>query len=680
MRFFAWKEKFTQAGHIIFDNRPLPAFLCRVLASRGIGDSAAAQSFLSCGQPLCDPMLLRDMDRAVVVIRRAIDEGKKILIFGDYDCDGITATVLLYEYLEGEGADVCYYIPERIGEGYGLSMATMETIIASGIELIITVDNGISALEEIRRAKEAGLEVVVTDHHALPQQLPPADAVLDSAFAPEDSPSRYLCGAAMAFKLISALEQQAQGDDVQEMMLAQYGDLVAIATLADVVPLTGENRSLTRMGLEILAQTQRPGLLALARNAKADLTTCQSDTVSFLIAPRINVTGRIGSVDTAVQLLLTQDEEQADLLSQQIEKWNTERRRLEEAISAEMTEMLRQKPALLHRRILTLVGDDWHLGVIGISAARMLERYRKPCIVISCTDGVARGSARSVEGFSIIDAVTACSEKLTKFGGHPMAAGFTLAESDIPAFIDALEQYAAEHYPIMPVHVVNLDAPVSPEEITVPNVEAMSLLSPFGCKNPAPVFLLPGVTIQSVSAIGNGNHLRMSVTSGRYTVPLLYFGMTVGEFPFAVGDRVDVACTLGINDYNDQRTVTVRVVNLHPVGWKQGEILRAQAAFEAVMRGEETADGTEPLTRQELAVVFRYLRDHSPVTVGTDGLYYILRRKMEGYSYLKHLAALQIMREVGLLAEPEPEHFIIVNGDRKVDLQQSATFRKLQIG
>ena len=232
----------------------------------------------------------------------------------------------------------------------------------------------------------------------------------------------------------------------------------------------------------------------------------------------------------------------------------------------------------------------------------------------------------------------------------------------------------------MPVHVVNLDAPVSPEEITVPNVEAMSLLSPFGCKNPAPVFLLSGVTIQSVSAIGNGNHLRMSVTSGRYTVPLLYFGMTVGEFPFAVGDRVDVACTLGINDYNDQRTVTVRVVNLHPVGWKQGEILRAQAAFEAVMRGEETADGTEPLTRQELAVVFRYLRDHSPVTVGTDGLYYILRRKMEGYSYLKHLAALQIMREVGLLAEPEPEHFIIVNGDRKVDLQQSATFRKLQIG
>ena len=385
-------------------------------------------------------------------------------------------------------------------------------------------------------------------------------------------------------------------------------------------------------------------------------------------------------MDTAVQLLLTQDEEQADLLSQQIEKWNADRRRLEEAISAEMTEMLRQKPALLHRRILTLVGDDWHLGVIGISAARMLERYRKPCIVISCTGGVARGSARSVEGFSIIDAVTACSDKLTKFGGHPMAAGFTLAESDIPAFIDALEQYAAEHYPIMPVHVVNLDAPVSPEEITVPNVEAMSLLSPFGCKNPAPVFLLSGVIIQTVSAIGNGNHLRMSVASGRYTVPLLYFGMTVREFPFAVGDRVDVACTLGINDYNEQRTVTVRVVNLHPVGWKQGEILRAQAAFEAVMRGEETADGTEPLTRQELAVVFRYLRDHSPVTVGTDGLYYILRRKMEGYSYLKHLAALQIMREVGLLAEPEPEQFIIVNGDKKVDLQQSATFRKLQRG
>lgn len=680
MKFFAWKENYAKAEPLIVGNRPLPMFLCRVLASRGITTSAAAEAFLNCTQPLCDPLALHDMEKAASIVRRAVEDGKKILVFGDYDCDGITATVLLYEYLEGEGADVCYYIPERLNEGYGLSMQTMEMIISSGIELIITVDNGISALEEIRRAKEAGIEVVVTDHHALPAELPPADALVNSAFEDDACPSRYLCGAAMAFKLIAAIEQQIQGEDAQELLLSQYGDLVAIATLADVVPLTGENRTLARLGLEVLAHTDRPGLVALAENAKADLTACSSETISFAIAPRINVTGRIGSVDTAVQLLLTHNEEQAVTLAAEIEKLNVERRRMEEAISAEAEELLRRKPSLLHDRILTVVGDDWHLGVIGISAAKILERYRKPCIVISVSGGIARGSARSVEGFSIIDAITACSEKLMKFGGHPMAAGFTLAEADIPAFTAALEEYAAEHYPIMPVHVVKLDAPISPEEITVANVEEMAALAPFGCENPVPTFLLSGATVQTVSAIGNGNHLRLTVTAGKYTVPMVYFGMSVKQFPFTAGDRIDIACNLSINDYNDQRTVSVRVVNVHPAGWRQGETLRASAAFDAVMRGEEIADAVELFTRNDLAGVYRYLRDNSPVTAGTDGLFYILRKKLADYTYFKHLAGLQIMQELGLMETPQPECFAIKNGDKKVELEHSGTFVRLRKG
>lgn len=680
MRFYAWKENFSDASPLIVDNRPLPMFLCRVLAARGIHDASAARHFLACDQPFCDPMLLHDMEKAVTIVRRAIDEGKKILIFGDYDCDGITATVLLYEYLEGEGADVCYYIPERLSEGYGLSMQTMDMIISSGIELIITVDNGISAFEEITKAKEAGIEVVVTDHHALPEQLPPADALVNSAFEPEDSPSRYLCGAVMAFKLIAALEQQMQGADVQELLMEQYGDLAAVATLADVVPLTGENRTIVRMGLEVLADTDRAGLKALAHNAKADLRACHSDTVSFILAPRINVTGRIGSVDTAVQLLLTQNEEQAAALANEIERLNAERRSMEEKISAEAEELLRRKPKLLHNRILTVVGDDWHLGVIGISAARLLDRYRKPTIVISCSDGVARGSARSVEGFSIIDAIAACSEKLQKFGGHPMAAGFTLAEKDVPAFTAALESYAAEHYPIMPVHVVKLDAPIMPEEITVANVEEMNRLSPFGCENPAPTFLLSGVTLQSVNSLGNGNHLRMTVSAGKYTVPMVYFGMSVKQFPFTVGDRIDVACNLTVNEYKEQQTVSVRVVNVHPAPWRQGEVLRAAASFEALLRHEDTAEAAESFTRNDLIGVYRYLRDNSPVTVGTDGLYCILRKKLEGYTYFKHLAALQIMRELELMREDLPEQFEMINGDKKVDLEQSPTFMRLRKG
>lgn len=681
MRFYAWRTNFKEAGAMTVENRLLPQFVSRVLAARGITDSAAAEHFVLCDEPLQSPFALQGMETAVELILQAMEEGKKILVFGDYDCDGIMATVLLYDYLENEGADVCYYIPQRISEGYGLSKDTVRMIKESGIDLIITVDNGISSYEEIGYAKELGMQVVVTDHHALPEQLPPADAIVNSAFANDRDPSRYLCGAGVAFKLVAALEQtMQQSDDAQEMMLSQYGDLVAIATLADVVPLVGENRTIARMGLEVLKNTDRPGLHALAEDARIDLYEANSETAVFTIAPRINVTGRIGSVDTAVELLLSNDPIQASQLAAEIGRLNTERRRIEEGIAEEMSEQIRKNPRLLQHRLLGLVGDDWHLGVIGISASRMVERYRKPCLIISCSEGIARGSARSVEGFSIIEAIASCSDLLVKFGGHPMAAGFTLKEENIPAFLNAMEEYAAEHFPIMPVSVLNLDAPLMPGEVSVANIDALMQLSPFGCENPMPAFLLQNVVLQSVTPIGNGNHLRLMVAASGQHISLVYFGMTAAKFPFVAGDRIDVACSLSINVYNEQRQPSVRVLNIHPAAWQQCQVLVDAANFDALMRRDHVGEGFEEFSRQDLAIVFRFLREHTPHTCGADGLFYRLRRSGAEISYFKVLAALQIMYELQLLQQGENEELILINADRKVELEQSATYMILQKG
>lgn len=678
MNFYAWEKAFSGENVLPGNGQSLPSILTRVLAARGMTDPAAAERFLRGTEVLSDPFLLPDMENAVMVIRRAVAEEKHILVFGDYDCDGITATAMLYNYLENEGADVCYYIPERLSEGYGLCMDTMQMIHNSGIDLIITVDNGISSYDEITYAKEQGIEVVITDHHALPEHLPPANAVVNPRRCGADAPFYDLCGAGVAFKLIAAMEQAGQSEDIQDLLLAQYGDLLALATLADVVPLKGENRLLVRQGIKVLANTERPGLLALAECAKTDLSLCTSETISFILAPRVNAVGRVGSVDTAIQLLLCDDEEQAMHLALETTKLNTTRREIEDCINQEMGELIRRNPALLHRRILSLVGSDWHVGVIGILASRMLNLYRKPCVVISCSNGVARGSARSVEGFSIIEAITACSKYLTKFGGHPLAAGFTLDEASLPAFLEALEQYAAEHFPIMPAQKLHLDAVITPEEISLENVEDLMRLAPFGCENPSPVFLLQGVTIESINALKNGQHLRLNVSDGDYHIPVVYFGMSPSQLPFISGERVDIACALSINVFNGQKSVSVRAINIHPFGWEEEAVCRDRGNFDALMRAEQGGEGFPSFTRDDLALIFRYLREHSPYLAGPDGLYHELRRNRVSISYFRLLAAQQILWELGLIIREENGAIRVLDNPQKMDLNDSDTFCKLQ--
>ncbi len=679
MRFNHWNALFPEPGTFRVGDRLLPDFISRILISRGIKDSEAAAHFLACDEPLHDPMLLRDMEKAVDLIQNGIDTGKRFLIFGDYDCDGITATVLLYDYLENAGADVCYYIPERLSEGYGLNMEAVDTIKQAGIDIVITVDNGISSLEEIKYANSLGIKTVITDHHTVPEELPPAEAVINPHREDSEYPYRELCGAAVAFKLIAALEQANQGgEDVQELLLDQYGDLLVIGVLADVVPLTGENRILARRGLSALSTTYRPGLLALAEVGKIDLSGRSSDVVSYGIAPRINVTGRIGSVDDAVELLLSGDGEKAMSLARKLNELNQKRRVIEEGITDDILSMISKHPKLLRGRLLAVVGEDWHIGIIGITASRMVERFQKPAVIISCKDGLARGSCRSVEGFSIIGAITSCRDLLIKFGGHPMAAGFTLAEENLPLFLEGLEQYAAEHHPVMPRYSVRVDAPIEPRELTLPNVESLLELEPFGAENPQPVFLIKNAELLSVSSIGNGQHIRFSCRVEHMTVPFVYFWMSQKEFPFAPGERLDIACTLSVNTYNERRRISVKVVGVHPAGFCQEEFFRDRENFDALLRGEARGEGIPLYGREDLAPVFRFLREVSPCHAGRDGFYHMFKKKYPGAQYFKVLASLQIMQELGLAVMDDEEVITLRETGHKVNLPDSETFLRMQ--
>ncbi len=650
----------------------LPRFLADVLRSRGL-EGEAARQFLEAAPPLSDPMAMRDMAAAAQRVCGAVAAGERILIFGDFDCDGITATVLLYDYLERCGADVLYYIPERETEGYGLSKAAVDRAKAAGVRLLITVDNGIAALEEAAYAKEQGLDLLITDHHIPREQLPQAVAVLDPHRADCPYPNRDLCGAAVAFMLVCAMEGEEP-----ELLLEQYGDLVVLATLADSVPLVGENRTLVKLGMKALAETRRPGLLALAEEAGLDLGREDTELVTFGLAPRINVTGRIGSVDLAVELLLCEDEERAAQLAGEVNRLNGRRREMEAEVAADIKALAAREPAILHQRVLVFAGRGWHRGIIGITAARMAERYGKPCIILSTEDGEARGSARSVGEYDMIAAIHRCGGLLTKYGGHPMAAGLTLPQENVEAFTRAILQDAAERYPHMPLPTLDIDAVLSPEEATLDNIHLLQKLAPFGQGNPQPVLALLDQPITAITPMGGGNHLRLGLGGAAEAV---LFGIGPGGFPFGAGERVDCAVTLHSNVYNGQERPQMQIAAVRPAGFDAAALAPYQAAYEALQRGEEPLDvPPEDLTftREDLSVVYRFLRRHSPCPDVPEGITW----RLGGASnHFRVLAALDTLRDLDLITQADHGAGPVLEAPavtEKSDLGDSATFQFLQ--
>ena len=585
----------------------VPFFLAMLMNIRGLDDAAHLREFLGEGEPLSDPFLLKDMDKAAARITRAVDNMEKIAVYGDYDADGVTSTAMLYSYLETRGADVIFYIPQREGEGYGMNIGAVEYLKEQGVSLIVTVDNGISSVQEVARANELGIDVVVTDHHRPQEILPDAVAVVD-AYRPDDtSPYKHFSGVGIAFKLLMALENGA--GDVEDLLEA-YSDLAAIGTIGDIVPLTGENRTLIRAGLERLSQSDRPGVQALLENAGIAGKTLTSTNVAFTLVPRINATGRMGAPERAVRLLISGYEEEAEVLSEEICADNEERRRVEAEIAEAAFADIEAK-GYMKDRVVVVDGENWHHGVIGIVASRVTERCGKPCMIISRGETEAKGSGRSIEGFSLFEAICACGDLLIKFGGHPMAAGITLKPENIEAFRKRINQYAAEHFPQMPTQTVTLDCKLNPAALSVSMAQSLTQLEPFGNGNPQPVFGLFNMELSNVTPVGGGGHLRLTLEKNGAVITAMRFNTKPEELPYHIGDKIDLAVQLEAREFRGQPSLTVIVRDMKFAAFNTEKNIASLASFEKWQRGEVlSAEDKNRLypDRACLAAIYRALR------------------------------------------------------------------------
>lgn len=585
----------------------VPFFLAMLMNIRGLDDAAHLREFLGEGEPLSDPFLLKDMDKAAARITRAVDNMEKIAVYGDYDADGVTSTAMLYSYLETRGADVIFYIPQREGEGYGMNIGAVEYLKEQGVSLIVTVDNGISSVQEVARANELGIDVVVTDHHRPQEILPDAVAVVD-AYRPDDtSPYKHFSGVGIAFKLLMALEDGA--GDVEDLLEA-YSDLAAIGTIGDIVPLTGENRTLIRAGLERLSQSDRPGVQALLENAGVAGKALTSTNVAFTLVPRINATGRMGAPERAVRLLISGYEEEAEVLSEEICADNEERRRVEaEIVEAAFADI--EAKGYMKDRVVVVDGENWHHGVIGIVASRVTERCGKPCMIISRGETEAKGSGRSIEGFSLFEAICACGDLLIKFGGHPMAAGITLKPENIEAFRKRINQYAAEHFPQMPTQTVTLDCKLNPAALSVSMAQSLTQLEPFGNGNPQPVFGLFNMELSNVTPVGGGGHLRLTLEKNGAVITAMRFNTKPEELPYHIGDKIDLAVQLEAREFRGQPSLTVIVRDMKFAAFNTEKNIASLASFEKWQRGEVlSAEDKNRLypDRACLAAIYRALR------------------------------------------------------------------------
>jgi single-stranded-DNA-specific exonuclease len=517
-----------------------------VLVRRGYGDPEEAQAFLAGEQPLHDPFLLGDMATAVERIRAAIGEGRRICVHGDYDVDGICATVLAVLVLRELGADVEWHLPSRFDEGYGVSGETLERLAGEGCGLVLTVDCGITAVQEVRRARELGLEVVVTDHHRPGEELPECPLV---ATRPSDYPFPDLCGTGVVYKLGEAL--LGAGSDA----LKRHLDLVALATIADVVPLVGENRSLAIAGLRALARTQKPGLRALMKVAHVDPAAVDTGKVGFRLAPRINAAGRLGHPRAALELLLTEEVDEARRLADRLEDLNRDRQAVEDTILRAAIAQVEEWPEAKRRRSGYVVwGEDWHEGVIGIVASRLVERYHRPVVLIAGGSGeLWKGSGRSISSFDLHAALGACATLLERFGGHRAAAGLSIGPESVESFADAFAAHAEgalEPEDLTPTTVVDAILPRG-TNLTLELCQELRRLAPFGLANPDVTLLAPGCELGELATVGEGKHLRFRVQrDGRDAGGAIAFGQGTRLDRYRRAGRYDVAFRLEENHWN----------------------------------------------------------------------------------------------------------------------------------
>lgn len=672
-----------EVGEAALERAGIPPLAARVLCARGFRTPEQAAALLSTDPAqLHDPFLLLDMKQAVTRISTALERAERIAVYGDYDVDGITSTCLLADYLRSRGGDVTTYIPDRLEEGYGVGRFALEVLHAQGVELIITVDCGITAVAEACYARELGMDFIVTDHHECKAELPQAVAVVNPRRPDCPYPFKALAGVGVTLKLVLALG----GADAQAALLRRYADFAAIGTVADVMTLVGENRAIVRLGLDVLRETRRPGLRALLREAGLEDKALTTAAIGYTLAPRINASGRMGNPALAVDLLLTEHPAQGERLAKKLCALNRERQEIELGIFEACQGLVESAPEE-ERSALVLASGDWHQGVVGIVASRLSEKYACPAFIICLQDGYGKGSCRSFGGMSLFAALEQCVDLLEGFGGHEQAAGFTILEEHIPAFRVRMNQMIASASGTgNPSSAVEVDAALeSPALLTLEQVAALAVLEPHGTGNPAPCFSISGCTVDAVNAVGGGRHLKLKILFRNQISDAIFFSITAEACGICPGDRVDVVFYAQINEYRGRRTVQLQLLDLRPA---QTRAQAERALYEKYRRGELlSAAEAAALTpsREEFAGLWRYLKSRPNNRYVEEPISHLAKNVARATGgrevFPRTMICLEVFHERGLvqLEQASGQLRIGLNAaNDKVDLEESYILRRLR--
>lgn len=654
-----------ESAKILADECDTDPIIALIAASRGYDEPGELEQFL-CDEPIfSNPFLFADIEKAAGILNQSVKKGEKIAVFGDYDCDGITATALMYKYLVSRGADCIYYIPDRFSEGYGMNTVAVEQLKQKGVDLIITVDNGIACKREIDLAKTLGMKVIVTDHHLPGDILPDADAVVDPHR--NDCPSEFkeICGAQVAFALICVAENREP-----EELLPYFADLLSVAVLADVMPLKYENRYTVKCGIEKIKTSPNIGISAILNVAGLNKNEINSAGLSFGICPRINATGRMGSASTAVDLLLSDNIKTALEIAGEVDSLNSLRQKTEKEVFLQAEKKIEQN-GYSHRKVIVVEGENWHLGVVGIVASSIAEKYGRPAIVISVDGEEASGSGRSIEGFSIFEALKNCSDLLSRFGGHTLAAGIGIKTCDIVDFREKINEYAGSVPAVVPE--LKLDCRLNPAAITTALTDNLKLLEPFGNENPVPIFGLYGVTLERITPIGKGKHLRLTFSKSGVSFSGLLFGISADKFCFEEGDLLDLAVNLDENIYNGEKSVTVKVKGIRMSGTDDDTVFLQIADYDLFLSGGEYDPKNLFPAREEIGEIYKYIAAKPRLK---DRIKY---RYLNSIGYAKTETAINILTELNLIVF---ENGLLKKSDQKEkkDLNNSKTYSVLKKG
>lgn len=695
----------------ISDELGINPIIAKLLYNRGYTDVLSAKSFIYMeSEMLSSPFEMKDMVAGIKRVEAAISSGERITVYGDYDVDGVTSVCTLYLYLKSKGANIDYYIPNRSGEGYGISFSAIDGIKERGTSLIITVDTGITAIEEIDYAKSIGIDFIVTDHHECRAELPLAAAVINPHRPDCPYPFKELAGVGVVFKFICGYEELSTKDSrskVAARIFSQYADLVAIGTIADVMPIKGENRIIVSYGLKMIENTDRVGLSALidASNSKGDSQRGErkkkkpkitSGYIGYTIAPRINAAGRIKTASMAVELFLADDRQEAMRIADELCKTNKERQNEENNIIQEAYEMI-EKYDINKNPVIVLDADNWHHGVIGIVSSRITEKYSRPSILVSFDgnepdvpfeENIGKGSGRSIKGMNLVDALCYCSDHLVKFGGHELAAGLSVKRCELDNFRRLINEYALKNLTEEDmVPTMEIDSEIAFSDVNLALAEELHILEPYGVGNPVPVFMMKGVLVNEISGVSDGKHTKLTFSDGKHTISAMYFSNSPDSLDIYIGDSVDIIFNVDINEWGGRKSVQLILRDIKVSALQKEVHAHEKQRFEQIKSGDLIKREEDVIpTRDDFAAVYRLLLANFRMGISKlthrdimSGLSAGEQRKI-GYIKLKFI--IMVMKELNIVALSEPEDevytYSIHYSSTKTDLDKSNILRKLR--